>query len=91
MIHMYAINATGATLPYFGFQLSTVKGRGSSSAQAGTFTSVPSGMGLTSIGLRSILGHRRPLNGTTTFGVTVDSVNNGIMYLQNSPKSTQQA
>ena len=72
-------NTTTSNLPKFGFECSVVKGTGSSSTQAGTFSStLPPGTAVHTSGSRIIWGHNSrlsPASGTGSTGtVYIDSV-----------------
>lgn len=75
VIHIGAANTSTSILPKFGFQLSTVSGSGSSSVQAGTFGTAPSGTAVNTYGGRKIFGHTTPRASSGTGGPgSVDSV-----------------
>jgi hypothetical protein len=76
---LIGLNSTGVSLPKFGFQLSAVKGTGTSATQAGTFSGLPSNMSSnTDAGGRIYLGHNNAWNASRvtigSFTVDADSV-----------------
>lgn len=70
----------GAVLPKHGFQCSVVKGKGTTSTQAGTFSSLPANTGTYVVAGRTIWGHTAPISCVTGTGAAGSAYADTVMW-----------